>query len=134
MTLVVDPSALLALALDDEAADYAESVLSEIVNGSAVVPAIFWFEIRNVLVVNEWRERLSSHRTDLFLAALEDLPIEIAPLPSDLSLMDLAREQQLTVYDASYLDLASSRQLPLATLDRELREAAETVGVEIFGT
>jgi predicted nucleic acid-binding protein len=37
------------------------------------------------------------------------------------------------VYDAAYLELAHRHSLPLGTLDRELRAAAISVGIEIHG-
>lgn len=43
--------------------------------------------------------------------------------------MALARSQNLTLYDAAYLELAMRRKLPLATLDSDLRKAAKKVGV-----
>lgn len=132
MSLVVDLAAVLALAMEDEAADYAEAVLDEVVRESAAVPAIFWFEVRNVLVVNERRGRIAPRRSDAFLAALSDLPLEVAALPSDLAVLSLAREHRLTVYDASYLDLAGRLGVPLASLDRQLCEAAGAAGVAIF--
>jgi predicted nucleic acid-binding protein len=49
-------------------------------------------------------------------------------------LLALARERQLTVYDAAYLELAIREGLPLATLDRALDEAAIAEGVTLFGT
>ena len=133
MPLVVDPSALLALAMEDEAADYAASVLLEIEARGATAPSIFWYEVRNVLVVNERRGRISPERTDAFLASLTELPIEVVPVPAELGVVDLARKQGLSVYDAAYLELASRGGDPLATLDGALRVAASKVGVRIFG-
>lgn len=69
---------------------------------------------------------------DVFLASLGELPIEIAPLPPQLGVLDLARENELSVYDAAYLDLALRSGCLLASLDRELRSAAAKVEVEIF--
>jgi predicted nucleic acid-binding protein len=45
----------------------------------------------------------------------------------------LAEKHRLTLYDAAYLELALRRRLPLATLDRELRTAAEVEGLELLG-
>ena len=45
----------------------------------------------------------------------------------------LAERFKLSVYDAAYLELAQRRQLPLATLDKELRTAATASGVEVLG-
>jgi predicted nucleic acid-binding protein len=47
--------------------------------------------------------------------------------------LPLCRSQQLTSYDAAYLELALRRQLPLATLDEDLRRAAMSLGVEVLG-
>ncbi len=47
--------------------------------------------------------------------------------------LELAERHNLTVYDAAYLELALRRRLPLATLDRELREAASAEKVALLG-
>jgi predicted nucleic acid-binding protein len=47
--------------------------------------------------------------------------------------LQLADQFRLTLYDASYLELAQRRELPLATLDADLRKAAETVGMPLLG-
>jgi predicted nucleic acid-binding protein len=47
--------------------------------------------------------------------------------------LHLADRFRLTLYDAAYLELAQRRKLPLATLDQELRAAAQAVGTKIFG-
>jgi predicted nucleic acid-binding protein len=125
MSLVVDPSALLGLAMADEAADYASRVLAEIECAGAGVPSIFWYEIRNVLVVNEWRGRISADEADTFLASLAELPIKVMPLPSELAVLDLARGYRLTVYDAAYLELARRGDTEVATLEQGLRSAAK---------
>jgi predicted nucleic acid-binding protein len=44
----------------------------------------------------------------------------------------VARAQNLTTYDAAYLELAMRRGLPLATRDRPLKAAAKRVGVKIL--
>ncbi len=64
-----------------------------------------------------------------------ELPIEIHDVAPDLAfgtILDLAREQGLTAYDAAYLHLAMRRGLPLATQDDALRDAAQRVGVALF--
>jgi predicted nucleic acid-binding protein len=45
----------------------------------------------------------------------------------------LCRAHRLTSYDALYLDLAVRRDLPLATLDTDLRKAAGKLGVKLLG-
>jgi predicted nucleic acid-binding protein len=47
--------------------------------------------------------------------------------------LHLADRFRLTLYDAAYLELAQRRKLPLATLDQELRAAAQAVGTKTLG-
>lgn len=39
----------------------------------------------------------------------------------------------LTLYDAAYVELASRRALPLATLDNDMRDAGALLGLELLG-
>jgi predicted nucleic acid-binding protein len=61
------------------------------------------------------------------------LATTIDPLPDDEFLIALARKHRLTAYDASYLELAMRRRLPLATLDAALIAAAGAEGVPLVG-
>ena len=62
------------------------------------------------------------------------MAMEIEPPPAEGSVLDLARRYDLTVYDAAYLELASRRNLRLATADRKLAQAASRIGVALFRT
>ena len=75
------------------------------------------------------------HQLEQFLADLKALPVEIdtAGVPRvHASIPPVARKYQLSAYDASYLELALVEGLPLATLDKRLRTAARSAGVELF--
>jgi predicted nucleic acid-binding protein len=48
------------------------------------------------------------------------------------TVLALAEKNGLTVYDAAYLELAHRRQLPLGTLDTDLRKAAQVEGVALL--
>jgi predicted nucleic acid-binding protein len=48
-------------------------------------------------------------------------------------LLPLMDRFNLTAYDATYLELALRRNLPLATLDKELFAAARQAGVALVG-
>lgn len=132
MAVVPDVSAILALALDDEDAEFAESVIAAIAADEAIVPALFWYEIRNVLVMAERRKRIAASRTTAFLSDLSLLPFTVDDLPREASVLDLARRRSLTVYDATYLELAERRDIPLATLDHALMAAAKKERVALF--
>ena len=97
----------------------------------AVVPALWWFEIRNILVVNERRGRIDSADSDVFLNDLARLPIRIESDSNERLVVALARTHRLTAYDAAYLDLAVRLTAPIATLDRALADAARAEGLEL---
>ena len=46
--------------------------------------------------------------------------------------LHLARRYKLSAYDASYLELALRTGSPLATLDTDLKKAAQAAGVQPF--
>lgn len=132
MPIVTDASVLLAIAFKDEHSTLAAAVLDAIQDEGAVVPAQFWFEVRNVLVMSERRGRITPLQTHTFLAELGAQPIEIEPLPPEAAVLNLARKHGLTVYDAAYLELAQRKGAVLATMDAALIRAAKSIGVAIF--
>lgn len=132
MPLVVDASAVLSVALADEDADYGAAMLAAIGRDGAVVPTLFWFEVRNVLLMAERRRQFTLARTTAFLADLSLLPVTVDDMPREAVVLDLARRRALTVYDATYLELAQRRGVSLATLDRALAAAARLEGVPVY--
>ena len=117
----------------DETAPGKEAALKGIEDDGALVPCLWWFELRNGLVVNERRGRLSESETARFLGRIAQMPITIDRSPDEAQMLSLARRHRLTVYDAAYLELALREGLPLATLDRALAGAAQTEGVLLIG-
>ncbi|MBL8876857.1 MAG: type II toxin-antitoxin system VapC family toxin [Phycisphaerae bacterium] len=132
MALIPDISAILAIAFDDEDAAYAEAVIEAIGADEAIVPTLFWFELRNALIMGERRKRLTPVRTAAFLSDLALLPFSVDESPREAIVLDLARQHALTVYDAAYLELAQRKNLPLATLDDALIKAAKNSAIAIF--
>jgi predicted nucleic acid-binding protein len=64
---------------------------------------------------------------------LDELSIEVNDATSAHALADtlqLSRRYLLSAYDASYLELALSLSLPLASLDADLMKAAKKAGVK----
>ncbi|WP_446008171.1 type II toxin-antitoxin system VapC family toxin [Candidatus Electrothrix sp.] len=132
---VVDNSIVMSWCFDDEEDDYADSVLTALETMTAGVPAVWPLEVANVLLVAERRKRLTKSDTIRFLELLRELSVEVIQEASQRvtsEIIALAREQQLSSYDASYLDLAIRKGLPLATLDARLRTAAKKCDVAFF--
>ena len=102
----------------------------------AWVPGLWKIELANVLSLSVRKGRMTLQRRDEAFADLNFLDIQVDPETSDKAwntTLHLADRHKLTVYDATYLELALRRQLPLATLDKELRIAAELEGVQLLG-
>ena len=58
--------------------------------------------------------------------------LSVDDLPREASVLDLARRRSLTVYDATYLELAHRTKAPLAKLDQALITAAKKEGIPLF--
>jgi predicted nucleic acid-binding protein len=133
MPFVLDASVALAWAFADEDDPRAAAALARIRADEALVPSIWWFEVRNTLVVNERRGRLTEADTAAFLRTLARLSVTIDRQPGDAEVLSLARRHRLSVYNAAYLELALRDSVPLATLDRELIGAARAERVPLVG-
>lgn len=132
---VLDNSVVMAWCFEDEASRYADAVLESLDSGEAFVPAIWPLEVGNVLLVAEHGNRLGKAGVVRFLTLLKALPIVVEQETPERMLTEiaaLARDQHLSTYDASYLDLAMRLGLPLASQDNGLRKAAKRCQVPIY--
>jgi predicted nucleic acid-binding protein len=132
MDLVLDASITASWALEDESHPDADLALRKAHTEECVVPCLWWFEMRNILVVNERRRRVTEPQTTAFLAGLSRLHLRVDRSPDESAVLRLARTHRLTVYGATYLELAQREGMPLATLDAELRRAAAAEGVPLL--
>ena len=116
----------LAMLLPDERSAAADALARRFAEGSVPVPTIWPLEVRNALLAALRQKRITAAEFDERLEVLSLLPIEVEP-PADAAALKrtvaLARRHDLSLYDASYIDLARQRGLPLATLDAKLRKA-----------
>ncbi len=99
-----------------------------------MVPSLWWFEIRNLLVMNERRGRLTESESLRFLRRLDRLGITEDRTPQESEVLRLARTHRLSVYDAAYLELALRNRIRLATLDKALARAAQQENVPLLST
>ena len=132
MALVLDASITACWAFQDEDHPDAGLAFHRMRSEEAVVPCLWWFEVRNILVVNERRRRIAEPDTAAFLLNLSGLRVRLDRLPEGDAVLRLARTHRLSVYDAAYLELAQREGLPLATLDTDLRRAAAEAGITLL--
>jgi predicted nucleic acid-binding protein len=128
----LDASAALAWMLPEES-PAAEQARARIATDNALVPALWWFELRNGLIINERRGRITEDEAADFLHRVDQFAIAVDDAPGGAALMALARRHRLTAYDAAYLELALREGVPLATLDGSLAAAARAEGVPVLG-
>ena len=132
MPFVLDASAAATWCFPDEQAQSADRAFDRLTMDEAVVPRLWWFEIRNVLIVNERRGRVTAADTAAFLGDLGRLPIRVDDNPGERLVLALARRHRLTVYAAAYLELAVRLDGPVASVDRALNAAAQSEGVGVI--
>ncbi len=129
---VLDCSVTMAWCFEDEEGEYATEILKKLSYETAIVPRLWHLEVMNTLLIGERRKRLNIDRSKEFFLLLQKLDIHtdtIQPDITDLNIVKIAREYQLTAYDAVYLALALRENLRVATLDNNLQTAAQTVSL-----
>ncbi len=128
MAYVVDPSVALAWLLPDETNARADAVRVAVENGAdAWIPAHWWLEIGNGLLMAERRGRITANLVAQALSLVNALPFEEDEETAEqipVRTFTLARKYDLTIYDAAYLELAQRRGAMLATFDGQLLKAA----------
>ena len=134
--IVVDVSVVFGWVLGEPGLfERAKPVLLALKSTRMLVPAIWQIEVVNVLLVRERQKRIEEAGVKKCLRLLEGLSIEVdlgsATTTFD-RVMPLARRNQLTAYDATYLELALREKTPLATFDEALLAAAKREGGELF--
>ena len=136
-SFVLDNSVVMSWCFKDEENQYADDVLDYLSDVNAVVPSVWPLEVMNVLLVAERRKRLSEADSVRFISLLSQLPITVeyeSPERVMKELIFFARANNLSSYDASYLDLSMRKGIPLATLDKQLLATAKRVNIPILFT
>ena len=131
--IVLDASVAVAWFFEDEKTPFTEGVLDLLSAGTEVLtPAIWPFEVAHALLVAERRKRITVAQVTALLRRIAGLPISVEPIEARHAfeqILSVARQQNLTEYDAAYLELALRAGLPIATLDDKLKQAARLVDV-----
>jgi predicted nucleic acid-binding protein len=137
LSLVLDSSLSLAWYFEDEASEQADDVLRRVQEEGAIVPGLWRYEVPNALQVAIRHKRINAAFRDSALARLASLNITIDPESEQhawSAALHLSDRHGITVYDASYLELAQRHRLDLATLDQALAKAARAEFVSVIGS
>lgn len=132
--IVLDASVTAAWFFEDETTAEIDAIFRQITDAGAVVPPVWTYEVANVFRTAMRRRRLDAPRRQRSFDILAAMPIEHDAQGIDVwtTTVGLSDRHGLSVYDASYLELAIRRSLPLATLDKDLRSAARAEGVTVL--
>ncbi len=133
-SFVLDCSVSMAWCFDDERTAYTDAILENFKNKTAVVPTLWPLEVANVLLLSKRKKRITEIQSANFIDALSALPIVIDPSTSAKamhSIFVIASQYELTIYDATYLELAIREEIPLLTLDKGLQNAAKKCHVSV---
>ena len=133
---IIDASLALAWFLPGEQTQRSEVLLGRTLQDGALAPGLWPVEVANVLLTAERKGRVEASYRVSSLAKLRKLPVEIDTETATRAWsksFDLAHGHNITVYDATYLELALRSGLPLATLDKALAKAATASGVPVLG-
>lgn len=133
--IVIDASVALAWCFKDERTEATIRLLERVRIDTTVVPALWHLEIANVLALAERRNRITTADSAKLIELIGNIEIQVdeeLTLRAFSRILGLARDHQLTAYDAAYLELAMRLGIPLASKDHELCEAAERVGVTVL--
>ena len=132
---VVDCSFAAALALPDKSSPRVQAFFLKQAEAELWVPALWWYELANVLTVAERRHVLTRADIENAIVLYGHLTFrtdEAEGMGQVRRLSEIARAYGLSAYDVAYLELAMRRGAPLATLDRQLLDAAQKSGVETW--
>jgi predicted nucleic acid-binding protein len=132
MAFVLDASISAVWALADESSPIADHAAKLLEREFALVPPLWWYEVRNLLVVNERRLRLTVNDSNIFLELLSSYPIRTDAIEDEEITLRLARDCRLSFYDAAYLAVAKRNGLPIATLDKAVQTAAVAEGIPLI--
>lgn len=132
---VLDCSATLPWIFADEATPDTENLLNDMTAGTAAwVPSLWHLELANSLLSAQRKRRIDPAGIEAFFSQLAAYVINVDEETMSRAWnksIELASQHQLSVYDATYLELALRKNLPLATLDKALVAAAQSTGVPL---
>ena len=133
MDFVIDASIAAAWVIDDEQNEAADRLFDQLETNQGHVPALFWYEMRNILLLVERRGRAAEGSAEPAMHKLHGLPITTSDVSEDNESFVLARRHRLTAYDTLYPQIAVNLSISLATADRRLASAAREAGVMVLG-
>lgn len=133
MNVVIDASAIIALALEETDIALIEATRRTLRDDDQVAPTIMPVEVAGAIAMAEWTGRRSSDDTDAAWILADEIigAIQLQETSNGGELLSLCRRLRLRGADASYLKLSIDRGASLLTGDKVLASAACAAGVSL---
>lgn len=136
LRFILDSSMTLSWSFPDESSPETDAVLEHFNDGAtALIPHLWAWEVGNVLILAVRNKRITETQRAEKISLLQSLRLELDPVAHHEAMATsaaLAREHRLTLYDATYLEMTIRLNLPLGTLDSELRSACKKLGLPLL--
>lgn len=133
---VIDCSVTMFLFLHDEKnTHYTNTIYQQLESKDCIVPSIWCYEIANVLLSCKKRNRLDDKQINEIANLICKLPIDIENNNLHFihnNVLNIASLNELSIYDASYIELAIRFNCSIATLDKKLIDIAKKLNVGLI--
>lgn len=132
---VVDNSVVLSWVLKDENSKKSQKILNNLTSSRGYVPSLWPYELANALFVAQKRDRIKEVDSAAFIKHLKKLPIFIEESEYDTitkDVLSLSREHNITVYDASYMELAIRKNIAMASFDKLIIRLCQKIGIDAY--
>lgn len=134
---VLDASATMPFLFEQESDEHSRALEERVFAEGALVPALWYQEVSNTILTAFRRGRISETDMNRHMREFVRYPIEADMSPYSTitnTVFPIARAHNLTVYDATYVELAMRLDIPLASRDSRMRTAATNMGLELLAT
>jgi predicted nucleic acid-binding protein len=133
---VADSSIGIGWVHPGQATELTRRLLAEAQGGATVVvPSVWHLEVANALLVAVRCKLMNNTHRRNGLALLSQFRLAVDDqtwIQAFAATSELAAQHSLSVYDASYLELAKRKALPFGSRDEPLRAAARKCGVSLL--
>lgn len=128
MKLVVDTSVIIAVITNEKH----KKRLVELTKGAELVaPSSLHWEIGNAFSLMFKRKRITLKDAKLAIQEYRKIPIKFYDINLE-KVLEIAHQFDIYAYDAYFLVCAEQVKMPLLTMDKQLIEKAEKMGIKVL--
>jgi predicted nucleic acid-binding protein len=128
MKIIADTNIFIAVALNEPE----KKIIINLTEGhDLVAPEVLPFEIGNALTAMVKRKTLLTDEAVLAWDAIQNIPVDLRRI-NIVAALKISMQHNTYAYDAYFLECALNQRSPLLTLDRQMKEIATKIGIQIM--